>query len=124
MSVVSGSELASEGKSQDTDSGVEKAELRPGGASPTPPCSLDEMFSNRYTTSNHSYAKISEGFDPVICLYPFHSKPKHFERNRPHYGSGGRWGNNEPRNDWKHDNRGDFRRHPYNKRQRPSWSHH
>uniref|UniRef100_A0A0K0DLJ6 Btz domain-containing protein n=1 Tax=Angiostrongylus cantonensis TaxID=6313 RepID=A0A0K0DLJ6_ANGCA len=124
MSAIGGSELALVVKSQDTDSGVEKAEQRPGGTTSSSACSLDEMFSDRYTTNNQSFARISEGFDPVICLYPFHSKPKHFEKNRPHHGSGGGWGSNEPANDWKHDNRGDFRRHPYNKRQRPSWGHH
>ncbi|KHJ89841.1 hypothetical protein OESDEN_10324 [Oesophagostomum dentatum] len=37
---------------------------------------LDEMFADRYSESNESYAKICEGFEPVICLYPFHSRAR------------------------------------------------
>ncbi|KAJ1351158.1 hypothetical protein KIN20_007116 [Parelaphostrongylus tenuis] len=103
----------------------QKAGECPSATSSTPQCSLDEMFSDRYTTNNQSYAKITEGFDPVICLYPFYSKPKHFERNRPRHGSGAWAGSHEPRTDWNHGYRGDNRsRHSHNKRQRPSWSHH
>ncbi|VDM83257.1 unnamed protein product [Strongylus vulgaris] len=43
---------------------------------------LEELFADRYSKDNESFAKICEGFEPVICLHPFHSRPKrNFDNN-------------------------------------------
>ncbi|KAK6031967.1 hypothetical protein OSTOST_01860 [Ostertagia ostertagi] len=64
-----------------------------------PSSSLDELFRDRYTMANESFARISEGFDPVICIHPFHSRARrNFENNGgPHRGG---WGNGQ-RGDWR-----------------------
>ncbi|RCN37856.1 hypothetical protein ANCCAN_16231 [Ancylostoma caninum] len=62
---------------------------------------LNMMFTDRYTKANESFAKICKGFEPVICMHPFHSRPKrNFDNNSgDHRGGRGFW--NRGRGDWR-----------------------
>nr|CDJ96204.1 unnamed protein product [Haemonchus contortus] len=76
-----------------------------------PSSSLDELFRDRYTMANESYAKICEGFDPVICIHPYHSRPKrNFENSEGQRRGGwrerGAWRGGRGGDRWQDDRRG------------------
>ncbi|KAK5985998.1 hypothetical protein GCK32_003435 [Trichostrongylus colubriformis] len=78
-----------------------------------PSSSLDELFRDRYTMANPDFAKISEGFDPVVCIHPFHSKARrNYENNGGHrrggWGQGqrGNWRGGRGGGQWRDDRRG------------------
>ncbi|ETN70428.1 hypothetical protein NECAME_14769 [Necator americanus] len=80
---------------------------------------LEDMFSDRYSMANESFARICEGFDPVICMYPFHSRQKrNYERGYQYRG-----GSNHGRGGWRggRGRGGDHWRNNDRRGQRRSW---
>ncbi|CAJ0594082.1 unnamed protein product [Cylicocyclus nassatus] len=62
---------------------------------------LEDLFADRYSLENESYAKICKGFEPVICLHPFHSRPKRNFDNNSSNQYRGRGGWNRGGGDWR-----------------------